>query len=128
MLQNIKELYGNKLVALDGDIGLVKDFYFNDKTWMVRYLVADTEPWLPERLVLLSPHAFGKWDAHEKSLRVRLSKKQIENSPPLESHIPVSRQYETHITAIMVGPVTGMPAGCAPLPAIRRSPHHQRTI
>ncbi|MCE0498173.1 MAG: PRC-barrel domain-containing protein [Methylacidiphilales bacterium] len=94
MLQNIKELYGNKLVALDGEIGLVKDFYFNDKTWMIRYLVADTEPWLPERLVLLSPHAFGQWDEHEKSLRVKLSKKQIENSPPLESHIPVSRQYE----------------------------------
>jgi hypothetical protein len=94
MLQNIKELYGNKLAALDGEIGLVKDFYFNDKTWMIRYLIADTEPWLPTRLVLLSPHAFGKWDEHEKILHVRLSKKQIENSPPLESHMPVSRQYE----------------------------------
>jgi hypothetical protein len=30
MLQNIAELYGNKLDALDGETGLVKDFYFND--------------------------------------------------------------------------------------------------
>jgi hypothetical protein len=42
MLQNIKELYGAKLVASDGDIGHAKDFYFDDKTWVIRYLVADT--------------------------------------------------------------------------------------
>ena len=45
-LQNTKELYGNKLAALDGDIGHVKDFYFDDKNWVVRYLVADTGSWL----------------------------------------------------------------------------------
>ena len=36
MLQNIKELYGDKLTALDGEIGRVKDFYFDDKTWVIR--------------------------------------------------------------------------------------------
>ena len=94
MLQNIKELYGNKLAASDGDIGHVKDFYFDDKTWAVRYLVANTGTWLSERQVLLSPHAFGRWDRDEKSLLVNLTRKQIENSPSIESHRPVSRQYE----------------------------------
>jgi hypothetical protein len=59
MLQSIKQLYGNKLGASDGDIGHVKDFYFDDQNWAVRYLVADTGSWLPGRQVLLSPHAFG---------------------------------------------------------------------
>jgi hypothetical protein len=95
MSQNIKEFYGNKLAARDGDIGKVKDFYFDDKTWVIRYLVADTGSWLPGRLVLLSPYAFGKLDLPEKTLHVRLSKKQIEDSPPLEAHMPVSRQFET---------------------------------
>jgi uncharacterized protein YrrD len=94
MLQNIKELYGNKLAASDGDIGHVKDFYFDDKTWVIRYLVADTGSWLTGRLVLLSPHAFGKLDLVENTLQVKLHKKQIENSPSIESHKPVSRQYE----------------------------------
>jgi hypothetical protein len=94
MLQNIKELYGNKLAALDGDIGHVKDFYFDDKTWVVRYAVADTGSWLTGRQVLLSPHAFGKLDRDEKTLHVKLTKKQIEKSPSIESHKPVSRQYE----------------------------------
>jgi hypothetical protein len=94
MLQNIKELYGDKLAASDGAIGHVKDFYFDDKNWVIRYLVADTGTWLTGRLVLLSPHAFGKLAQSEKTLRVKLQKKQIENSPSIESHKPVSRQYE----------------------------------
>jgi hypothetical protein len=94
MLQNINELYGNRLAASDGDIGHVKDFYFDDKTWVIRYLVADTGSWLTGRLVLLSPHAFGCLDQDKKVLLVNLTRKQIENSPSIESHQPVSRQYE----------------------------------
>jgi hypothetical protein len=94
MLRSIKQLYGDKLGALDGEIGHVKDFYFNDQNWAVRYVVADTGSWLPERQVLISPHAFGSLDRTEKVLRVNLTRKQIEGSPSIESHKPVSRQYE----------------------------------
>ena len=95
MLQSIKQLYGNKLAALDGDIGHVKDFYLDDENWVVRYLVADTGSWLTGRLVLLTPHAFGKLDQDEKTLHIKLHKKKIQDSPSIESHKPVSRQYET---------------------------------
>jgi len=94
MLINTTNLYGNKLTALDGDIGHVKDFYFDDQSWVIRYLVADTGSWLTGRLVLLTPHTFGQLDREKKSLHVRLPKQQIENSPSIESHRPVSRQYE----------------------------------
>jgi hypothetical protein len=94
MLQNIKELYGYKLAGSDGDVGQVKDFYFDDKNWVIRYLVADTGSWLQGRLVLLSPHAFGELDGYEKTLHINLRKKQIEESPSIEMHKPVSRQYE----------------------------------
>ena len=94
MLINIKELYGNKLVAQDGDIGHVKDFYFDDKSWAVRYLFADTGSWLSGRQVLLSPHAFGRVNRDDKSLAINLTRKKIEDSPSIEEHKPVSRQYE----------------------------------
>ena len=67
MLQSIKLLFGNKLGASDGDLGHVKDFYFDDQNWVVRYVVADTGNWLPGRQVLLSPHAFGMLHRWEKS-------------------------------------------------------------
>ena len=86
MLQNIKKLYGHKLAAIDGEIGQVKDFFFDDKTWVIRYLVADTGSWLPGRLVLLSPHSFGILDQYDKTLNIKLLKKQIESSPSIDSH------------------------------------------
>jgi len=94
MLRSIKQLYGDKLGASDGEIGQVKDFYFDDQNWAVRYVVADTGSWLSGRQVLISPHAFGPLHQAGKVLRVDLTRKQIEDSPSIESHQPVSRQYE----------------------------------
>ena len=94
MLRIVKELYGAKLGASDGEIGQVKDFYFDDQNWAVRYVVADTGSWLAGRKVLISPHAFGSLHQAGKLLLVNLTRKQIENSPSIESHKPVSRQYE----------------------------------
>jgi hypothetical protein len=94
MLKTTKELYGLRLAASDGDIGHVKDFYFDDKNWVVRYVVADTGSWLAGRLVLLSPHALGRFDQHAGVLPVNLTRAKIESSPSIETHRPVSRQYE----------------------------------
>jgi sporulation protein YlmC with PRC-barrel domain len=94
MLRSIKQLCGNKLAASDGEIGHVKDFYFDDQNWVVRYLVVDTGSWLSGRKVLISPHAFGSLQQSGKLLLVNLTRKQIEDSPSIESHKPVSRQYE----------------------------------
>jgi hypothetical protein len=94
MLQSIKQLHGDKLGALDGEIGHVKDFYFDDKSWAIRYLVADTGTWFPGRQVLLSPHAIGSLHQYGKVLLVKLTRKQIEDGPAIETHKPVSRQYE----------------------------------
>lgn len=94
MVRDIKELYGSKLVALDGAIGHIKDFYFDDMTWVVRYLVANTGSWLIGQLVLLTPHVLKKFDPARKTLPVNLHRKQIQNSPSIELHKPVSRQYE----------------------------------
>lgn len=99
MYPKIKQLYGKKLSASDGLIGHVRDFYFDDGTWTIRYLVADTGSWLPKRQVLLSPHAFGNHsfgmsDSEADLLIVNLTRKQIEESPSIETHRPVSRQFE----------------------------------
>jgi uncharacterized protein YrrD len=93
MLRSLRQLYGKKLGASDGDIGHVKDFYFNDQQWAICYVVADTGSWLSGRLVLISPHVFGNLHQDGDCLLVSLTRQQIENSPAIESHKPVSRQY-----------------------------------
>jgi hypothetical protein len=57
MLSKAKTLKGYKLDSLDGEIGKVKEFYFDDRHWTIRYLVADTGNWLTGRQVLISPYA-----------------------------------------------------------------------
>jgi hypothetical protein len=58
------------------------------------YLVADTGRWLTGRLVLISPHALGHLYPNGKVLLVNLTREQIEKSPSIDEHKPVSRQHE----------------------------------
>jgi len=94
MLRKAKTLKGYTLDSLDGEIGKVKEFYFDDQHWTVRYLVADTGNWLTGRQVLISPYALVAVIKEEKHIAVDLTKKQIEDSPSLDSDKPVSRQFE----------------------------------
>ena len=94
MLHSIQQCYGEKLRATDGEIGHVRDFYFDDKTWTIRYLVADTGGWLSGRQALISPHALGHLYPKGKVFLVNLTKEQIEKSPSIDEHKPVSRQHE----------------------------------
>jgi uncharacterized protein YrrD len=94
MLIKVKTLKGYTLDGLDGEIGSVKEFYFDDYHWAIRYLVADAGNWYTERQVLISPHALVEVDTEKQNIVINLTKKQIKDSPPLGSDKPVSRQYE----------------------------------
>ena len=94
MLHRATTLKGYTLHSLDGDIGRVTEFYFDDQHWAIRYLVADTGNWLPGRQVLISPHALDAASQTERHIAVDLTRKQIEDGPALSSDKPVSRQFE----------------------------------
>jgi hypothetical protein len=95
MLRNAKELHGLAIQATDGEIGAVDQFYFEDETWVIRYLTVNTGGWLGGRQVLISPiSVIGVPDWQAKRLDVALTKKQVENSPDINTHQPVSRQHE----------------------------------
>jgi hypothetical protein len=94
MLINAKTLNGYRLHSLDGEIGTAEEFYFDDQHWTVRYLVANTGTWLVGRKVLISPYALSGVDRNKHTIRVDLTKKQIDDSPSLFRDKPVSRQFE----------------------------------
>ena len=97
MLITAKTLQGYRLKSINGEIGRVKEFYFDDLHWAIRYLVVDTGNWLSGRLVLISPYSLGAANLNEKHLKINLTKEQIQDSPPLDSDRPVSRQFEEHL-------------------------------
>jgi len=94
MYHCINEIMGYKLMAKDGEFGKCDDFLFEDRLWIVRYMVADTGGFLHRRKVLIPLIELEKPDRSTRLFHVDLTKKQIEESPPLSEDQPVSRQYE----------------------------------
>jgi hypothetical protein len=94
MVRNLKQIEGRALQARDGVIGEVKDVYFDDYDWHVRYLVVETGAWLHKRKVLVSPEACAGLDWKLQVFPVNLTKDQVRNSPAIDTNKPVSRQHE----------------------------------
>jgi hypothetical protein len=97
MLCSAKNLTGIAISALDGDIGRVHSFLFDDEKWTIRYLVVDTGRWLPGRKVLIAPSALGHSDWQGPVFPVNLTKDQVRNSPDIDTDKPVSRQREAEL-------------------------------
>ena len=96
MLNKAKTLKNYKLSCIDGEIGKVKEFYFDDHFWAIRYLIVNTGNWLTGRQVIISPYALDGVDIEYESIAINLTKNQIENSPSLYNDEPISRQYEEY--------------------------------
>jgi uncharacterized protein YrrD len=94
MIRSVTHLKRFEVVATDGPIGSIEDFYFDAERWAVRYLIVDTGKWLPGRRVLISPVSVTRAEWGEQRLVLSITRDQVKNSPGLETHKPVSRQHE----------------------------------
>jgi len=94
MQHNIKSLIGCSISATDGEIGKVEDFYCDDKSWTVRYLILKTGNWLSGRKALISTSAITKASWKTGLIPVNLTKEQIQGSPDIDTDKPVFRQHE----------------------------------
>lgn len=87
-------LRGDVILARDGDMGFVVDVYFDDERWSVRYLVVDTRHDMPEHRVLIAPGLVVPGQPSDDLIRVRLSRREVERSPDVETALPVALQFD----------------------------------
>lgn len=97
MLLTESALGGFHLEAVDGDVGIIKDCLFDDRSWTVRWFVVDTGLWLTGRKILIHPSAVTHVDFESRRIFVKLTKLQIDQSPNATSDEPVSRQWENSV-------------------------------
>lgn len=97
MKRNINSLKGYKIEAANGEIGKVEEFYFEDNSWQIQYIIVKTGGWLFFRKVLIAPAALIKVAWKEGVLPVNLTKEQISNSPDIDTDKPVSRQQDIEL-------------------------------
>lgn len=95
MLRSLYVMLDYHLSATDGVQGIVQDFLFDDETWIVHYLVAETASPLGRRKVLILPFAAERPDWEMKRVPVLLSCEQIRTSPPLAVDMPIGKQWES---------------------------------
>jgi len=94
MLHTVKALHDFSVGATDGEIGEMKDVYFDDQRWAIRYMVVATGNWLSGRKVLISPIAVRDITWDDAVLNVKLTQLQVRQSPGIDTDKPVSRQHE----------------------------------
>jgi hypothetical protein len=94
MLNRTNHLVGCTVSATDADIGSVKAAFFDDQSWAIRYLVVDTGSWLSGREVLISPYAVRQPLRSDRRIDLTLTRQQVQDSPGVDTHQPVSRQHE----------------------------------
>lgn len=93
-LRKAKDLRQSTIHAVDGEIGKPEEFYFDDSTWSVRYLIINTGSWLLGRRVLIAPVVIIDIDDSTNTIKISLTQEQVRNSPPVDTKKPISRQYE----------------------------------
>jgi hypothetical protein len=97
MERNANSLVGDRVVATDGEIGKVDEFYFDDQTWTIRYAIVKMEEGLRGRKVLIATGALAKNDGQPGVFFVPYTKDQILSSPSIDTDRPVSRQQENNL-------------------------------
>jgi hypothetical protein len=94
MLYSANTVKGWGLQATDSQIGKIDEFYFDDGSWHIRYLVVNVGSWLKRQQVLLVPESVTAVDPAEGVIGVSLTKEEVANSPDVLEQVPVSRQME----------------------------------
>jgi hypothetical protein len=94
VFHSLVTLSGFPLVTADGEKRPIRNFLFDDRSWLIRYLVVDAGVWLAPRQVVVSTAAMNVPDWKRKCVRTQLTLEQVLQSPPAETVRPVSRQQE----------------------------------
>ena len=83
MLHLAHKITGASVRGVDGDIGTLEDFYFEEDRWTVRYLLVDTGKWFSGKRVLISPMSVPDGWGRD-GVRLTLTKEQVWNSPEIK--------------------------------------------
>jgi uncharacterized protein YrrD len=90
----LRDVQGYRVEGQDGELlGEVRDAYFDDHSWTVRYLlIADAGRELPP--VFLSPHSLRRIDRRQRAIIAALTPAELRASPEIAPRPAISRAAE----------------------------------
>ena len=92
MLRSVRELENARVTLADGTpCGRIKDFYFDDHTWKIRFLKVSLDPVrFGHKQVLLTPGQVFSWNG---ICELGISHEELQDCPLDSSYLPVCLQY-----------------------------------
>ena len=95
-LRSTEGMKGYHIETIDGSIGHVSGFVFDDESWVIRYLTVDTRNlWPGGKEVLLATGWIELIDWFGSTVSTTLTRDAIKQGPAYDDTIPVTRDYET---------------------------------
>ena len=107
------------VVNSEGSVGVVRDLLFDDRSWVIQYIVVEANVPSGEQRVLLTPSVVEQADWRNRRLQIRLDRDQIIKAPKFDRTMPVSRRklleaerwaYRSPVVAKAVSPASAAAA------------------
>ena len=96
-LRSTREVIGYHIQALDGTVGHIENFLFDEDTWEVRYIEVDTRNWWPGKHVLIAPEWIDGMDWANRIAQVHVRRAAVKESPPYDPAVPLPGTYEADL-------------------------------
>jgi hypothetical protein len=97
VLEPLSRLRRYRIATPSLALGRPEDFYFDDRRWTVRYVVATAGRWRTRRRVLVPAAAVRGLDPPRRRLRADLRRGWVAAASTPETDPPVSRQLEVEL-------------------------------
>lgn len=98
MKRSLKNITGYSVEMLDGPKGKVKDFLFDEESWIIRYLEVGFGNLFKDKRILIPKTFLKDPDWNKEHFPVNLDQKDVESCPDLDERAPVSRAYEKKLS------------------------------
>ena len=94
MAHSLSTLLDIPLVTVGGERRAIRNFLFDDRSWLVRFLVVDAGRWFGHRLVVIPVTALDLPNWAEGAIHAHLTTRELVASPHADEVRPVSRQQQ----------------------------------
>lgn len=83
-LRSSREVAGYQIQTTDDTLGHVEDFLFNDRNWVISYLVLETRDWWPGKHVVLSARRIRHIEWENRKVVASVTREELELSPDFD--------------------------------------------
>lgn len=84
-LRSAKTVVGYRIAALDGAIGHIQDFLYDEHDWSIQSVAVDTRNWLPGRHVVVPIDRVESVCWEDRTVKVGLTQDAVRQSSPLRA-------------------------------------------